>query len=114
MADLKVDGTLIKITPVVKITDTFSKQQIIVKTADQYPQEIAFDIRAKDFERVEGLKIGEELEVSFNIRGSEYNGRHFVNLTAWKIWQVRGQNKPAEAPKAEGEKVEEKSEDLPF
>jgi hypothetical protein len=23
--------------------------------------------------------------VSFNIRGSEYNGKHYVNLVAWKL-----------------------------
>ena len=111
MSELKIEGKLIKILPVQKISEKFSKQQIVIETIEDYPQEVVFDVKEKDFERVEGLKVGDKLEVSFNVRGREWQGRHFVNLTAWKIWQVRA---PQNAPQAEGEKAEEKGDDLPF
>ena len=111
MSELKIEGELIKIAPVEKISEKFSKQQIVVKTLDQYPQEVAFDVLEKNFERVEGLKLGDKLEVSFNVKGREWQGRYFVNLQAWKIWLVRA---PQNAPQAEGEKAEEKGDDLPF
>mgnify|MGYP003672002340 FL=1 len=40
MSELKIEGELIKIAPVEKISEKFSKQQIVVKTLDQYPQEV--------------------------------------------------------------------------
>ena len=36
---------------------------------------------AIDFEK--HRKLGERVMVKFNIRGNEYNGRHFVNLQMW-------------------------------
>jgi len=37
---------------------------------------------------IDQFNPGEEVNVLFNIRGREYNGRYFVNLQAWKINHV--------------------------
>ncbi|HBX74297.1 MAG TPA: hypothetical protein DEG86_15060, partial [Halieaceae bacterium] len=34
---------------------------------------------------LEGLQSGQEVTVTFDIRGREYNGRYFNNLQGWKI-----------------------------
>ena len=28
---------------------------------------------------------GDEVEISFNLRGREYNGRHYVSVQGWKV-----------------------------
>jgi hypothetical protein len=30
------------------------------------------------------------VEVSFNVRGNEYNGKYYVNLQAWKLNKMDG------------------------
>lgn len=30
-------------------------------------------------------EVGQEVNVSFDIRGNEYNGKYFVNLSCWKL-----------------------------
>ena len=32
-----------------------------------------------------GVQAGEELTIEYNSRVTEYNGRHFMNLSAWKV-----------------------------
>jgi hypothetical protein len=34
---------------------------------------------------LDGLKEGQLVTVTFDIRGREYNGRYFNNLQAWRI-----------------------------
>ncbi len=48
-------------------------------------------------------KVGDEVEVEFDIRGREYNGRIYNELSHWKIEKV-GQEQPKEEVK----------DDLPF
>ena len=63
----------------------FTKRIVVVETAEQYPQKLAIDF-VKDKTRVlDSYKVGDNVSISINLRGSEYNGRYFVNLQGWKI-----------------------------
>ena len=53
-------------------------------------------------------KVGDEVEVEFTIRSTDYNGKVYNNLNHWKLDKV-GVGTPQ--PTA---KVEEVEEDLPF
>ena len=53
---------------------------------------------------IEFNKVGDQVEVEFNIRGKEYNGRIYNNLSHWRCDKVS-----TDAPVAQG--VES---DLPF
>ena len=50
-----------------------------------YPQMIKFEAVKDKTSLLEGLNIGEQVKVFFDIRGNEYNGRYYVNLNAWKL-----------------------------
>ena len=34
---------------------------------------------------LDSYKVGQEVTVDVNVRGSEYNGKFYVNLQGWKI-----------------------------
>ena len=34
---------------------------------------------------LDSFKPRDEVEVSYNLNGNEYNGKYYVNLVAWKI-----------------------------
>lgn len=51
----------------------------------RYPQPIVFQVTQDGVSKLEGIKEGDSITVSFDIRGREYNGKYFVNLNAWRI-----------------------------
>lgn len=68
----------------------FSKREFVVTTAEQYPQDVKFEFLKDKTATLDTYKPDEEVNVHFNIRGNEYNGRYFVNLQAWKMESTGG------------------------
>ena len=52
---------------------------------DKYPQDVKFELVKDKTKLVENVPLNSEIEVSFNVRGNEYNGKHYVNLQAWRV-----------------------------
>lgn len=70
----------------------FRKRELVVTVEDgKYSQDILLEFVQDKIALLDGLKVGQAVNVSFNIRGREYNGRYFNNLTAWKISAVDAQ-----------------------
>lgn len=63
----------------------FQKRQIVIETAGQYPQQIAFELTKDKCSLADLYKVGQQVEVGFDLRGREYNGKYYTNLTAWKL-----------------------------
>ena len=58
---------------------------------------------------IEFNKVGDKVEVEFNIRGKEYNGRIYNSLSHWRCDQVGGI--PTQEPTPQ---PQEQVDDLPF
>lgn len=69
----------------------FTKRMLVVETAEQYPQKIAIDFVKDKTSVLDNYKVNDSVNVSVNVRGSEYNGRYFVNLQGWKIEKLDAQ-----------------------
>lgn len=64
----------------------FTKREMVVIVEDgKYPQEINLEFVQDKIALLDGLQPGQEVTVTFDIRGREYNGRYFNNLQGWKI-----------------------------
>jgi len=83
----EVIGTIIKIgeTEVVGSAGTFKKRLVVVKTSEQYPQEIPIDFVKDKCDILDKYSVGQEVKVAINIRGNEYNGKWYCSLNGWKI-----------------------------
>jgi single-strand DNA-binding protein len=67
-------------------TKSFKKREfILTESESKYPQTIKFELFKDNCNLIEGYKIGEEVEVKFNVRGREYNGNYYVSLEAYKL-----------------------------
>lgn len=78
----------------------FTKREMVVTVDDgRYPQEINLEFVQDKVSLLEPLQPGQEVTVTFDIRGREYNGRYFNNLQGWKI-EVLGDHAapPSEEP----------------
>ena len=63
----------------------FTKREFVVTTEERYPQDIKLECVKERCDLLNEYAAGDEVKVSFNLRGNEYNGRYFVNLHAWRI-----------------------------
>jgi hypothetical protein len=82
----KLKGKLILKSEPRQITDKFRVMDFVIQTPDEkYPQSIQFQLLNDRIQEMDKFTIGEELEVTFDIRGREHNGRYYNSLNAYKI-----------------------------
>jgi single-strand DNA-binding protein len=75
----------------------FSKREFVVTTQDKYPQDLKFEMVKEKCAVLDGFALGDEVAVSFDIRGNAYNGKYFVNLSCWKLQRDGGGSGGGEA-----------------
>lgn len=74
----------------------WSTQEFILTTDDSnYPCDICFRIFGNDKITECAVKEGESLQVFFDIRSRDYNGRWFTDLNVWKIDRMLKPNEVA-------------------
>ena len=119
--NLKIKGKVVEMLPVQTGTSPrgeWKKQEIVVETSeDQYPKKICFTIFNK-LELLNGISRNSEVEVSFNIKGREYNGKWFHNINAYRI-DALAQNDEGALPtpppfSINDMPVADEKDDLPF
>jgi len=91
MSDSTIKGAIKLINPIKVISDKFSVREFVVTTPDaKYPQDILFQTINDKMDVLESLGVGQQVEVSYNVRGREFNGRYYNTLDACKV-QIIGQ-----------------------
>jgi len=73
-----------------RFTEKFKKREFVVEIEDgNYPQHIKFQLTQERCNLIDGIQVGGELNVFFNLKGRPYekDGKttYFTNLEAWKI-----------------------------
>ncbi len=114
-------GELKVINDTQQITDSFKKREFVITDASgQYPQTILFQSVQDRCDMLNNFKVGDMVEVFFNLRGREWTNpqgevKVFNSLDAWKIQPLNagGNVAPTTADNAETF-VAEKEDDLPF
>ena len=100
----------------------FRKRLLVVTDeSEKYPQEVPFEAVQDGVDKLDNIKVGDTVEVSYNIRGNAYNGKWYVNLNLWKV-DVQSSATPTPAqPKATSKQEEafanagnDGSDHLPF
>jgi hypothetical protein len=99
----KITGTIKVLNPTVQVSEKFSKREfVLTENTSQYPQDILFQAVQDRCALLDGMNVGEQIEVSFNLRGREWTSpqgevKYFNSLDAWRIDKV-GQGMPAGGP----------------
>jgi hypothetical protein len=82
----KVKGKLIHKGDAKQVSEKFRVMDFVIETPDEkYPQKVQFQAANDRIQDVNMLAIGEEVELSFDLRGREYNGKYYNTLNAYKI-----------------------------
>ncbi|MDB4262318.1 DUF3127 domain-containing protein, partial [Akkermansiaceae bacterium] len=57
----------------------FTKREFVIEVPDgNYPQMVKFEAVRDKIDQLNNYSIGDELKVTFDIRGNEYKGRYYV------------------------------------
>lgn len=82
----ELSGTVKKIFDEQTFASGFNKREFVVTTSDdKYPQDIKFECLKDNVELVNKISEGEQVKVTFDINGREWNEKYFVNLKAFRI-----------------------------
>jgi len=85
MSELSLTGFIDKILPEQKISDTFTKRELILETEEKYPQKVKIEFINSGINSLMDKKEGQQVKVCFNVRGREWNEKYFVSLNGWRI-----------------------------
>ncbi len=110
---MKVTGKITKVLDTQKGTSAagknWQKLSFILETTEDYNNLYCFDVFGD--EKVEQFlkynKVGQDVDVSFNVQTNEYKGKYYTSLQSWKIFK-------AEAGETALEVAQEEADDLPF
>lgn len=95
----QLSGTVKEIFEEQTFGSGFNKREFVVTDeAEKYPQDIKFECVKDNVELVNKLNKGDRINVTFDIRGREWQGKYFVNLVAWKIEALEGSSSSSEPP----------------
>jgi hypothetical protein len=98
MSKYELTGAVRLIHDTQTFSSGFAKREFVVETEDgKYPQLIKLEVVKDGVKHLDGISVDDVVNVSFNIRGSEYNGKHYVNLVAWKVTATGETAQPNEA-----------------
>ncbi len=82
----KAEGKVVKIFDAEQKSASFQAREFVIEVADgQYPQMVKFQLVQDKCSLVDDYSEGDEIEVEFDLRGREWNGKYFTNLQAWRI-----------------------------
>ena len=116
----KLTGTLKVVKDTEQVTEKFSKREFVIQDASSmYPQDISFQAAQDKCSMLDGLIEGEQVEVSFNLRGREWISpqgevKYFNTLDAWRIEKVGSAPQQTPPSKDNPTPQTEEEDDLPF
>lgn len=103
---MEIRGKVHEVSEVMNVSETFKKRELIVEYAENpsYPEFIKFEALQDKVNLFDPLKVGDSIEVSFNLRGrpwTDRNGKtaYFNSLIVWRITPLTA-NAPGSAPQA--------------
>ena len=82
----KAEGKIEKIFDSETKGASFQVRQFVIEVSEgQYPQMVAFQLVQDKCTLIDDYSEGDMIEVDFDLRGREWNGKYFTNLQAWRI-----------------------------
>ena len=100
----------------------FRKRELVVVTAEQYPQSIMIEFVQDKCDLLNSFQVGQDVKVSINLRGREWvnpqgETKYFNSIQGWRIESDNDDSQapvqPAD-PVAPSNDVESDNDDLPF
>ena len=116
----KFKGEVVFITPTTSVSDKFKKREVTLKSQDEYPQYVTFQLTQDKCDLANNLKTGDAVEVQYNLRGRRWEAqdgtiKYFNSIEAWTMsLSSKVENSAVEKLRKTFDTTDESSDDLPF
>ncbi|HAD15170.1 MAG TPA: hypothetical protein DCF33_22320 [Saprospirales bacterium] len=88
-----IEGKLHRIFPTEQKSASFTAREFVLEVPDgNYPQLIKFQAVQDRCSLLDNFSEGDQVRVSFDLRGREWNGKYLTNLNAWRIDAATGES----------------------
>ncbi|KEQ29313.1 DUF3127 domain-containing protein [Pedobacter antarcticus] len=122
---MELKGKVHEIGALQQVSETFKKRDLIIEYAENptYPEYIRFEALQDKTALFDSLKTGDDVEVSFNLRGRPWTDKtgktsYFNSLVVWRINALTNSaaaaSTPQYAPPADLNSAPGEEDDLPF
>jgi hypothetical protein len=92
---MKVTGLLKVKYDTQHVSDKFKKREFVltIEPTSPYPQNVLFQLTQDKCSLIDNKKVGDTLEVSFNLRGREWTSpqgetKYFNTIDAWAVYKT--------------------------
>lgn len=80
------EGTIKVIFDTMTFDSGFKKREVVITSTDEkFPQDVKFEFSKDAVDKLNEFKVGDTVKIAYSIRGNEYNGKYYVNLSAFAI-----------------------------
>jgi hypothetical protein len=116
----KFKGEVVFVTPTTSVSDKFKKREITLKSQDEYPQYVTFQLTQDKCDLANNLKTGEVVEVQYNLRGRKWEAqdgtiKYFNSIEAWTMsLSSKIENSAVDKLRKTFNTTDESTDDLPF
>jgi|694.fasta_scaffold11319_26 hypothetical protein len=116
----KFKGEVVFVTPTTSVSDKFKKREVTLKSQDEYPQYVTFQLTQDKCDLANNLKTGEVVEVSYNLRGRRWEAqdgtiKYFNSIEAWTMsLSSKVENSAVDKLRKTFDTTDESTDDLPF
>ena len=117
----EVIGTIKMIGAEQQVSASFKKRELVVVTAEQYPQSILIEFAQDKCDELNKYQVGQNVKVGINLRGREWvnpqgETKYFNSIQGWRIdkdggVQIEQREEKSQTGFAPSEEV---NSDLPF
>lgn len=96
---MEIKGRVFLVGNTETVNEKFKKRELILEYAEnpEYVEYIKFEATQNKVDLLNPIRVGDEIEVSFNLRGRAWKDRfgkqnYTNNLVIWKIAKLNGEN----------------------
>lgn len=110
----EVEGKLHRVFQTEQKSDKFSAREFVLEVPDgNYPQLIKFQAVQDRCGILDNFKEGDQVRVSFDLRGREWNGKYLTNLNAWRMDAGGGEGNGVQPESSSRSKAAPSGENFP-
>ena len=123
---MEIKGKVHEIGAIQQVSETFKKRDLIVEYAENptYPEFLKFEAIQDKTSLFDTINVGDEVEVSFNLRGRPWTNKegvtsYFNSMHVWRLTTLSNSGAsaaatPAYAAPVDVSTTEGEDDDLPF
>jgi hypothetical protein len=89
---MEISGKIHRISEAQQLTERFRKREFVLELAEnpRYPQFVQFQLTGDRCEKIDALKVGDQVQLEFSLRGREWTSpsgdvKYFNSLDVWRI-----------------------------